>query len=324
MKDSFNRKFELGIVGVVALVALRVGIGWHFFYEGMWKYKHPEEASAVGYFTNAKGPFGDTYRSMVPDLEGRFRLDRAWFNSHLASMRDQAEQLYNFSDDQKKRSKIMLAIRQRQAGIVYNDNKQEIGFYLKDIDALNAQAQTPEAKQMPFEQQRVWKKRTELLGKAKPWLEQIDEAEEGFRSDIASLLETRGNDNEEIAIFKASQRALGPLPKETTTLDLIDSTTCWLVMLVGFCLMVGLFTRVAAVAGAAFLVLVVAAMPALPNIYPPPHPSAGHAMFINKEVLEMIGLLVLAATPVGRWGGLDFFIHHLLIRPFYGTKVVAS
>jgi hypothetical protein len=30
-----------------------------------------------------------------------------------------------------------------------------------------------------------------------------------------------------------------------------------------------------------------------------------------KEVVEMISLLALATTHVGRWGGLDFFLHAL-------------
>ena len=88
----------------------------------------------------------------------------------------------------------------------------------------------------------------------------------------------------------------------------------WTTLLVGFCLMVGLFTRLAAFVGAGFLVLVVAVMPAIPHIYPPPLPAVGHAMYINKEVIEMLALLFLSTTPVGRWGGVDFFLHHLLFN----------
>ena len=122
-----TRKFELGMVGVVALVALRVGIGWHFFYEGMWKYKHPQEASAANYFKNSKGPFADTFRSMVPDLEGRFRLDRGWFESHLAALRDKAQQHYNFSEDQTRQSKVMLKLRQRPEAVLTEVTPQ--GFH---------------------------------------------------------------------------------------------------------------------------------------------------------------------------------------------------
>ena len=48
--------------------------------------------------------------------------------------------------------------------------------------------------------------------------------------------------------------------------------------------------------------------------------SAGHSLGVNKEFIEMIAMLALAATPVGRWAGLDFFIHNLLIRPCCSAK----
>ncbi len=34
----------------------------------------------------------------------------------------------------------------------------------------------------------------------------------------------------------------------------------------------------------------------------------------------MLAMLALAATPVGRWAGLDFFVYHLLFRPCLGAK----
>jgi hypothetical protein len=43
-------------------------------------------------------------------------------------------------------------------------------------------------------------------------------------------------------------------------------------------------------------------------------------LFVTKEFIEMMCCLVLATTPVGRWGGLDFFIHNLLVRPFLVKK----
>ena len=31
-------------------------------------------------------------------------------------------------------------------------------------------------------------------------------------------------------------------------------------------------------------------------------------------------LAASAATPVGRWGGLDYFIHHLVVRPVFRKR----
>jgi hypothetical protein len=35
----------------------------------------------------------------------------------------------------------------------------------------------------------------------------------------------------------------------------------------------------------------------------------------------MTALLVVAASAAGRWGGLDYFLYHLVIRPFLSRKI---
>ena len=60
--------------------------------------------------------------------------------------------------------------------------------------------------------------------------------------------------------------------------------------------------------------------PAWPTIYPPDPPVVGHALLINKDFVEMIALFALAATAVGRWGGLDFFVENLILRLYRSRK----
>jgi hypothetical protein len=61
--------------------------------------------------------------------------------------------------------------------------------------------------------------------------------------------------------------------------------------------------------------------PAWPTIYPPDLPQLGHALLINKDFIEMIALLVIASSAVGRWGGLDHFIHSLIVEPFLSKRL---
>ena len=63
-----------------------------------------------------------------------------------------------------------------------------------------------------------------------------------------------------------------------------------------------------------------AQLPAYPGVFPAPHPSGGHPLFVSKEVIEMVAMLALAALPVGRWCGLDFIIHYGLVRPIFGRR----
>jgi uncharacterized membrane protein YphA (DoxX/SURF4 family) len=109
-----------------------------------------------------------------------------------------------------------------------------------------------------------------------------------------------------------SQRDLGPVPASTepTNLDRINFVTRWGLTIVGACLIIGLFTRLSCVAGAAFLLMFYLAMPALPWL--PESPRAeGHYLFINKNIIEMVALLTLATTASGKWLGLDGLVQFL-------------
>jgi uncharacterized membrane protein YphA (DoxX/SURF4 family) len=106
-------------------------------------------------------------------------------------------------------------------------------------------------------------------------------------------------------LLTADQRKLGEQPPDTAKLHKIDTVVSWLVLATGACLIVGLFTRLAALAGAAFLLSVICSQP----------PWIAESVPTYSHVIECLALLTLATTTVGRWGGLDYFIH-LLVKPF--------
>ena len=70
-----NSYARLGIFGILALVALRVGIGWHFYMEGATKVRG-NDFSSVGFLNAAKGPLADKFQSLIWDHDGQVRLDR--------------------------------------------------------------------------------------------------------------------------------------------------------------------------------------------------------------------------------------------------------
>ena len=87
----------------------------------------------------------------------------------------------------------------------------------------------------------------------------------------------------------------------------MDKVTMWFLVVVGGCLMAGVFTRVMCVLGAGFLVMTYLAHPPFPW-YPLPPATEGNPVFINKNVIEALALLALASMPTGRWLGLDALI----------------
>ncbi|MDY3558048.1 DoxX family protein [Gemmata sp. JC673] len=104
------------------------------------------------------------------------------------------------------------------------------------------------------------------------------------------------------AVEETPERSLG---------QRLDKVTMWFLVVVGACVMFGLFTRVACLFAAGFLVMTYLSHPAFPW-YPLPPNTEGNPVFVNKNIIEALALLALACYPTGRWLGLDAIV----LRPF--------
>jgi len=104
-------------------------------------------------------------------------------------------------------------------------------------------------------------------------------------------------------LLTTGQLALGPVSLPRTPIDWINLQTIAGLTVLGFLLIAGLFTRFAAVAGALMLTMFYLAMPPWPGV--PEAPGPEHSFIINKNLIEVIALLAIAALPTGRWFGLD-------------------
>lgn len=65
-------------ISILLIVILRLTIGWHLLYEGLWKIDtldSPRPWTAAGYLNNAKGPFRDHFRDMTGDPNSLNWLD---------------------------------------------------------------------------------------------------------------------------------------------------------------------------------------------------------------------------------------------------------
>jgi len=93
-------------------------------------------------------------------------------------------------------------------------------------------------------------------------------------------------------------------PPAEKKIQFLDDLAKWGITAIGVGLLFGLFTRVWCVAGIGFLVMTYLAAPPWPWL-PSPPPSEGNPLFINKNLIEAIALLVVLCHPTGRWLGLD-------------------
>jgi thiosulfate dehydrogenase [quinone] large subunit len=110
--------------------------------------------------------------------------------------------------------------------------------------------------------------------------------------------------------FEESFRALAARPDLLANADLI---TMWGLTIVGACLILGLFTRLASIAGIGFILLFYFAAPPFVGYFYTV-PSEGSYLIVNKNLVEAAALLVILLTGSGRFAGLDRVLHGLLLR----------
>src|SRR5262249_44340103 len=97
--------------------------------------------------------------------------------------------------------------------------------------------------------------------------------------------------------------------RDWTLLDWTDALVVVGLLVSGGLLLVGLFSRFACVLGAVLLLMFY--LPAIPLWGIPESLRNEGYPFINKNIIEMLALLMLATTYSGRWLGLDGLIQFL-------------
>lgn len=106
-----------------------------------------------------------------------------------------------------------------------------------------------------------------------------------------------------IAMLTIEQQSEGPVPAPWSTLKMADTATILGLTILGTMLILGLFTRFAALAAAFMLFNFYLAMPPLPGL--PPMPGPEHSFIVNKNLIEVFALLAIACVPSGMWFGVD-------------------
>ena len=158
-------------------------------------------------------------------------------------------------------------------------NRQKVGTY---VESLRGQIDTIES---------------DRSKKLKGWKKEV--------SDMWSSLEGQVNS---LAVADQAERAMLPLERtfapSNSNLAIINRIIPWFDVIVGSLLILGLFSRLASLLGAGFLLSVLATQPFwVPGSDP-----------TYLYMIEFAALLVIFATCAGRNFGLDYFIHTFLNR----------
>ncbi len=284
--QNLNR---IGVIGLLALVALRVGVGWHFFKEGSDKIKSGT-FSSEGFLKGANGRFAGFYHGMVWDYDGKIRLDEELMVSEMDKAVERATERYGLTQEQikeldTKKKKLVEALKG-----VYAEYDEQIVKLKKGEDRVAKMEDTP-----------LWKEVASLRGQKesieKERLTGIWPAVKGV-DEIWKQLEEEINSVTTPEQYKAGGAYHLKRPKE----GLISSATVDRIIplfdiTVGVLLILGLFVPLAGWAGALFLFSVILSQfPGDPGSQP-----------TYLYAVEALAMIVLASVGAGRYGGLDFF-----------------
>jgi hypothetical protein len=304
-----NQRFTITGVTVLMLVLLRLNIGWHFFSEGV-KHSLDPHWTSEAVLRAAKGPLAPMYQMYLPDfhhLEELLHRDSSQTEDHAIQawsdeiQADWEAQRLKFADyyqldepQQQQAAKTQMLQRDRLKNWMAL-NHDALLTHIHEWRRREATRETP-AGALPYQKKRLADKEAQLRSEAASWRVELAGLEDDYHTALDKLLSD-------------AQREKRPLRHPTTEIDLIDALMSYVILTIGVLLLVGLFTRTACVAGAAFLFSVVMMQPFWVSETAPTF----------NQYVEMFALLMLATTAVGRWAGLDFFVHGL-VRGWWHEK----
>ena len=104
-------------------------------------------------------------------------------------------------------------------------------------------------------------------------------------------------------IFSSAFHWLG----SSSLLGLVDVATIGLLLFVGITLILGIFEKWGAFAGMFLLAFFYLSHPSWPGV-PAAGPAEGNYWIVNKNLIELVALGVLAYFPTGQWVGLEGYL----------------
>jgi uncharacterized membrane protein YphA (DoxX/SURF4 family) len=323
-----RRRHYPGFFAAFFLVLLRIAIGWHFLYEGIAKYEMGRKGggqpfSAEPYLRASTGPFARYFRGIVPDVNGLARLDPARLKAGWKEDVDKIAKHYRFDQEQRAAAATELQEAETEADDWFLDKtfQDDRRKYIVELAEVQKIERNPQA--MSFERERAADRRKDLEGRRGQLLRNLDTIGIELRASVDKL----ATDGQRLAAGnypgyvwttlviptrESSYDTRIPIP-DWDPLRWINFLTMYGLMAMGAALMLGLFTRPAALAGAVFLAQIYLSMPPWPG-YPQPMSGPGHYMIVNVTLIEMLACLVLGFTPTGRWIGIDAFLFNWIGR----------
>lgn len=280
---------RLGIFGILALIALRVGIGWHFYMEGVAKVRG-HDFSSVGFLNAAQGPLAPEFQKLIWDHDGELRLNQPAITQLFSDAADRSAVHFGLTDEQKKSLGRIKSQTIDKLGEVYAESQEAIDKYERSkmrMANMDSSKMWNEVSSLRGQKEQIGKERMSDVRSALASIDAIWTQYEGQLNSVANATQLQSAGR-----FSFARPGEGLLSTRV-----VDKILPIFDMSVGILLILGLLTPLAAWAAALFLISVILSqMPGYPGTQP-----------TYFQVVECLALITLATTDAGRYAGLDFF-----------------
>lgn len=243
---------------------------------------------------------------MVWDVDGKARLNYAESESGRPKIdlsktlerwddyRAKVIDHYDFDKQQVEATKKVYEDWERQLTWYFDNHKEKILEYFHGLQRRAKNREDAAREGVESLRGQRDKIEAELVSMRAPWLAQIDQLWIDYDKALNDI--ATEEQREARSPVRLGKPAVGFMDTNT-----IDRIVPYFDLVVGVLLILGLFTRLAALAGAGFLISIISTQwPLTPGAQP-----------VYYQTIEVLGLLVLAAVAAGQFAGLDNVLYSI-------------
>ena len=259
--------------------------------------------SSTSFLNSAKGPFSAGFQAMLWDADGKIRLcyqsssqssgwsaptyDTKSVVDHWKAYQADVIAYQRLEGDWAKAATGIVNRRVDQLNEFFEVNHDDVIHLFNQMERREIQLKTEAMSGVTSLRAQVLQLENEIQSSRVPMLASIDLIWEGLQREL-NALGTR------------APLPLGKINAPPIAANQLDRFIPWFDIIVGLCLLLGLCTPVAALAGAGFLLSVILSQ----------FPGSAGAQPTYYQTIEMCSLLVIVFTGAGKHVSLDSILGH--------------
>ncbi len=248
---------RLSYFGILAIVLLRFGIGYHFYMEGASKVRD-RNFKSEGFLKGAEGPLASQFHNLIWDYDGKVRLDQKGLKKRFEEAAAGAKEHFKLTDQQTKPLNKLRDEYLERIDEAFADGGDDINkyfVYMRKLEQADKNVVYDEVRSLAAQKRKVAKESHASIEDTLATIDVIWEQYEGRLNTFCNKEQFQA-----AGYYHFDRPGEGPL-----TSSMVDKIIPIFDMCVGILLMIGLLTPLVSFVAAMFLLSVVLSqMPAIP------------------------------------------------------------